>query len=88
MIVPCNTNVTISVAFGGTTFNIPPSAYNLGPVLSGSSACVGGFSVSDGVLLRKLFRLLDCYAHHSHVEQGPGYLVLPSCETFTPSSNQ
>ncbi len=53
-IVPCNTDVTVSVTFGGTTFNIPPSAYNLGAVSSQNSTCVGGFSdISE----RELFRL-------------------------------
>ncbi len=54
MVVPCNTDVTITVTFGGTTFNIPPSAYNLGAVSSHNSTCVGGFS---DITARKLFRL-------------------------------
>ncbi len=54
MIVPCNTDVTVLVTFGGTTFNIPPSAYNLGAVSSQNSTCVGGFS---DIAARKLFRL-------------------------------
>ncbi|KAJ7801067.1 aspartic peptidase domain-containing protein [Mycena olivaceomarginata] len=38
---PCNTNVTITVSFGGKKWAIDPFDINLGPVTKGSSQCVG-----------------------------------------------
>jgi hypothetical protein len=40
--VPCNSIPTISLVFGGKPFDISPDTFNLGPVSSGSSDCVGG----------------------------------------------
>lgn len=44
MIVPCDTNVTVSMKFGGTTFNVSPKTFNVGQVTN--STCVGGFSTT------------------------------------------
>lgn len=46
MIVPCNTDVTVSMEFNGATFNISPETYNVGAT-STSGTCVGGFSTTS-----------------------------------------
>ncbi|KAJ7692709.1 aspartic peptidase domain-containing protein [Mycena rosella] len=38
---PCNTNVSVSVSFGGQTWSIDPQDMNQGPVSSGSDQCFG-----------------------------------------------
>lgn len=46
--VPCDTNVAVSIIFGGTAFTISPETLNLGPYGSGSNKCVGSISADDG----------------------------------------
>lgn len=43
-IVPCDTNVTVSMKFGGNMFDISPKTYNVGQVTN--TTCVGGFSTT------------------------------------------
>ena len=45
--VPCDTNVTVSITFGGTPFTISPKTLSLGPYGSGSNKCVGSISADD-----------------------------------------
>ncbi|KAN0118951.1 acid protease [Russula decolorans] len=51
--IPCDSDVTITFTFGGTGFNIPPSAYNLGAVPGSTSGndCMGGFATGPGNML-------------------------------------
>lgn len=44
---PCNSAPSVSLTFGGVSFPISASAFNLGQVSSGSSQCVGGIVGSD-----------------------------------------
>lgn len=44
MIVPCSTNVTVSINFADTTFNISPETYNVGAISELDATCVGGFA--------------------------------------------
>ena len=72
MIVPCDTTVTITANFGGNTYKIAPSSYILGPVPGDgpiAELCVGGLAIAPTGCKQSL---LDCPAHHSHVEQQPG----------------
>src|SRR5260370_19478625 len=82
MIVPCDTNVTVSMKFGGTTFNISPKTYNIGPVTN--STCVGGFSPTPTDTGEQ--SPLDCSTHESHVQQDSGLSVTSSWRMFTLSS--
>jgi hypothetical protein len=66
MIVPCNTNVNISMKFGGTTFNISPKIYNVGAISSLGTTCVGGFSTTPTPTGEQ--NLLDRSNHESHVQ--------------------
>ncbi|THH26750.1 hypothetical protein EUX98_g7437 [Antrodiella citrinella] len=45
--IPCNAIPTVSLTFGGKSFAIPPSVFNLGQVSAGSPNCVGAI-VSSG----------------------------------------
>ncbi|KAF5346349.1 hypothetical protein D9758_011478 [Tetrapyrgos nigripes] len=46
---PCDTNVAVSMSFGGKSWGISTADMNLGPVNSGSSFCLGGiFDLSLG----------------------------------------
>ncbi|KAF8134343.1 aspartic peptidase domain-containing protein [Boletus edulis] len=49
---PCNTNVSVSISFGGTHWAISPDDMNLGPINSGGKTqmCVGGiFDIGNTV---------------------------------------
>jgi hypothetical protein len=46
-LVPCDTNVTMSVNIGGTAFNISSDTLSLGPETAGSDMCVGSMTVDD-----------------------------------------
>jgi hypothetical protein len=71
MIVPCNTNVTVSMKFGGTAFNISSKAYNLGTILSSSNTtCYGGFATAPSPIGEQ--NLLDLSNHEPHVQQDSG----------------
>ncbi|CED82068.1 aspartic protease [Phaffia rhodozyma] len=39
---PCSAVPTVALTFGGSSFSVPTSAFNLGTVSSGSKQCVGG----------------------------------------------
>ncbi|EGN96283.1 hypothetical protein SERLA73DRAFT_185951 [Serpula lacrymans var. lacrymans S7.3] len=45
---PCNDVPSVSLTFGGKSFPISSSTFNLGQVSSGSSDCVGGIVGSSG----------------------------------------
>jgi hypothetical protein len=45
-IVPCDTKVDVSIDFGGTMFKISPESFNLGPMYSDPSRCMGGFAAA------------------------------------------
>ncbi|TFK76153.1 acid protease [Pluteus cervinus] len=47
--IPCNSVPTPSLTFGGTTFAVSPSVFNLGQLQAGSSDCVGGINAVDGL---------------------------------------
>ncbi|SRR6266478_7257346 len=79
MLVPCDTDVTITISFGGTKFFITSDTYNIG-VVSGST-CMGGFSATP--IDSGEQSLLDRSAHKSHVGQYSGHWVTSSCEMFT-----
>ncbi|KAF8491748.1 acid protease [Russula emetica] len=54
--IPCDTNVTISMTFGGNAFDIAPFAYNLGPTSATGNNCMGGFAITNlRVLLGTVF---------------------------------
>jgi len=68
--IPCNTDVTVSMKFNGTTFNISPKTYNVGAIVSslGNTTCVGGFGtipthtgfwVIGDVFLRNVYTEFD-----------------------------
>ena len=75
----CNTNVTVSMSFGGQLWPISPLDFNNGPTSQGSSLCVGGifdlslaenytssdpaWVIGDTFLVRILLRL---YLYHSY----------------------
>ncbi|KAH0838841.1 Asp-domain-containing protein [Lanmaoa asiatica] len=65
---PCDSFPNISLTFGGTSFPIPASALNLGPVSSGSSDCVSGlvgmdvasaFWIVGDVFLESVYTVFD-----------------------------
>ena len=68
MIVPCDTDVTVFVTFGGTRFNISPATYNIGQVTT--STCVGGFSTTSSNIGEQ--NPLDRTNHESHSQQDFG----------------
>ena len=43
MIVPCETNVTVTMTLAGVPFNIFPNTYNLGAVAGSNNDCMGAF---------------------------------------------
>ena len=45
--VPCSSIPTVSFKYGGQSFSIAPSLFNLGPVSTGSQDCVGGIVASN-----------------------------------------
>ncbi|THU83470.1 aspartyl protease [Dendrothele bispora CBS 962.96] len=46
---PCDTDVTVSMSFGGKSWDISPTDMNLGPLTTGSQDCLGGiFDLSLG----------------------------------------
>jgi hypothetical protein len=66
MIVPCDTNVTVSVTFGGIRLFISPKTYIMGPVTT--STCMGGFgAVNTGEQ-----NPFDRTNHESHAQQDFG----------------
>jgi hypothetical protein len=71
MIVPCNTTVPVVFKIGGMEFILTPPTYNLGPLDSTGTLCLGGFSINN--FGKQSF--LDCFAHYSHIEQDSGYWV-------------
>jgi len=85
MIVPCDTNMKITMTFGGTDFDIPSSAYILGAV-SNVPGCLGAFAVLDQLSCKQ--SLFYCPARRSHVEQQPFASVPPSCKLFTLNSTK
>ena len=72
MIVPCDTDVDMSVTFGSGTLNITAGSYIIGTSPNtdpNADLCIGVFAtVPDG----SKQSLLDSPVHHSHVEQQPG----------------
>ena len=51
--------MTITITFGGTAYNIPPSAYNIGKTLAGGTlSCIGGFAKITTGLRKKSFLIL------------------------------
>ncbi|KAH9958948.1 acid protease [Russula dissimulans] len=56
--IPCTFNTPIIVVVGGKEVEIPPKIFNLGPVSSGSSTCVGGAAAYDGILLTEPFWIM------------------------------
>lgn len=68
MIVPCNTDVTVSIKFNGATFAISPNTYNLGATSTSGTTCVGGFSTTSIGEQNPL----DRSNHESHVQQDSG----------------
>jgi hypothetical protein len=50
ILVPCNTDVAMSITFGGTEFTISPDTFKIGPSDPDSnSQCVGALSAQDGL---------------------------------------
>jgi hypothetical protein len=47
-LVPCDTDVTVSIAFGGTAFAISPDTFNLGSDGS-SNSCLAGIGADDSI---------------------------------------
>ncbi|TFK51920.1 acid protease [Heliocybe sulcata] len=47
--VPCDSIPTVSLSFGGKSFDISPDTFNLGTATQGSSDCVGGIVAEDGL---------------------------------------
>ncbi|KAI0042304.1 acid protease [Auriscalpium vulgare] len=47
--IPCTFNTPLEVSLGGKSFTIEPSTFNLGPVSTGSSTCVGGAAADDEI---------------------------------------
>lgn len=45
--VPCDSIPSISLTFGGKSFDVDSTSFSLGPVSSGSSDCVGGIAAQD-----------------------------------------
>ena len=84
MIVPCNTSVTVSMQFGGTTFDILPKTYNFGAISTLGTTCLSGFSTTPSQMGEQDY--LDRPNHESHAQQDSGLSVTSSCETFTLSS--
>ena len=73
--VPCSFNTPITLTFSGQDFTVDPSTFNLGPVSSGSSTCVGGLASDSKITNRQYiyfrsdvttatksccYRILDC----------------------------
>ena len=65
--VPCDTIPRVSLTFGGKAFEIPAETFSLGPIESGSKACVGGivgggdmqFWIVGDVFLRGVYTAFD-----------------------------
>ena len=58
MIVPCSTNVTVSIKFAGTTFNISPETYIVGTISELDTTCVGGFTTPSVYTGEQPFKFL------------------------------
>ena len=48
ILVPCNTDVAMSITFGGTEFTMSPDTFNGGSYDSNNN-CVGGISADDSL---------------------------------------
>jgi hypothetical protein len=84
---PCNTTVNASINFGGTTFDISPNTFNLGPTYNKSDRCTGGFVAAPvfPASSEQSF-LLDGPTDKSHKQQNSGSSVMSSCKMCTQSS--
>jgi hypothetical protein len=51
--VPCNSNPQVSLTFGGKDFPLSAETFNLGPVLAGSSDCIGAVAGNPDPFTRK-----------------------------------
>ncbi len=50
ILVPCNTDVAMSITFGGTEFTISPDTFNIGHLDSNNKyQCVGALSAEAGL---------------------------------------
>ncbi|ETW79235.1 aspartic peptidase [Heterobasidion irregulare TC 32-1] len=58
--IPCSFNTPITLTFNGKDFAVDPSTFNLGPVSSGSSTCVGGLA-SDSSLTDEFWIVGDVF---------------------------
>lgn len=45
--VPCDSIPSVSLTFGGKSFDVDSASFNLGAASSGSSDCIGGIAASD-----------------------------------------
>jgi cathepsin D len=73
--VPCNFSTPISVYVGGKEIKIPPDTFNLGPVLEGSDACLGG-AVSNPALTGSKFASDDLPGDKTDLRVGTEFWVL------------
>ena len=58
MIVPCETNVTVTMTIGGAPFDISPNTYNLGFVAGSDTDCMGAFVTTENRKQKKKPSLL------------------------------
>ena len=84
MLVPCDTEATVSIIFVDAEFTISPAAFDLGPFDSNNN-CIGGLTGVDGLGGEHL-HLARPYSKGTHIQQDSGLLVTASCKTFTPYS--